>query len=356
MVDKKKQEAGRARWAGVAKSERKALVSKAAHARWKNKDVVLAQHKGVVKLGSFEFACAVLSDGRRVLSERSISLQLGHRRHPDEYERRRAEAEAGELSLPVLISPRIRPFLSPEAVERLGKPIRYQLIEGFGIPAFGVEATLLADVCEAFLAARDANALLPEELPVAESAYRLMRALARVAIDALIDEATGYQVVRDRDELQRLLEKYVSEEFRSWTHFFPDEFYIELFRLRGITTDDVRKRPAYFGHLTNDIVYDRLVPGMLPKLQQVNPVNDRGRRARAHTQHLNSPGADHLRKHLTGVVMLMKASANYPDFKRALDRAAPKQQPAIDVGDDASDTTPHQEPARLKAGRKGGAD
>ncbi|HVY30957.1 MAG TPA: P63C domain-containing protein [Polyangiaceae bacterium] len=352
MADRKKQAAGRARWAGVEKSERKALVSKAAHARWKNKDVVLAKHKGTVKLGALEFGCAVLSDGRRVLSERSISVQLGHRRHPDDYERRRAEVEAGELSLPVVISPRIRPFLSATAVQKLGKPIRYQLIEGFGIPAFGVEATLLADICEAFLAARDANVLLPDELPIADSAYRLMRALARVAIDALIDEATGYQVVRDRDELQRLLEKYVSEEFRPWNQFFPDEFYIELFRLRGITTDDVRKRPAYFGHLTNDIVYERLVPGMLPKLQQVNPSNDRGRRARAHTQHLNSPGADHLRKHLTGVVMLMKASANYADFKRALDRAAPKQQEAVEASADSGDEAPAPTGGQLKAARK----
>lgn len=334
MVDEKKQNAGRRRWEGVSKSEQKSLVSKAAHARWKKRDVVLAQHQGVVKIGAFEFKCAVLSDGRRILSERSISDGIGHRRDAREYERRRAEAESGELSLPVFVSPRVRPFLSPEALERLAKPIRYQAIEGFGIPAFGVEAVVLADVCEAFLAARDAGALSPEELSIAESAYRLMRSLARVAIVALIDEATGYQVVRDRDELQRLLEKYVSEEFRPWQPLFPDEFYIELFRLRNITTDDVRKRPQYFGHLTNDIVYERLIPGALPKLQEVNPANEKGRRSRKHTQHFEKIGKEHLQKHLTGVVMLMKAATNYAEFKRALDRAAPKQG-AIEGGVEA---------------------
>jgi hypothetical protein len=56
--------------------------------------------------------------------------------------------------------------------------------------------------------------------------------------------------------------------------------------LRNLKTDDVRKRPPYFGKLTNDLVYSRLVPGMLPRLDEVNPVNQHGNRARRHHQHL----------------------------------------------------------------------
>jgi hypothetical protein len=185
---------------------------------------------------------------------------------------------------------------------------------------------LIADICDAFVQAREAGVLRPDEQHKADSALKFMRALAKVAVVALIDEATGYQVIRDRDELQKLLEAYVSEEHRVWTKMFPDDFYVQLFRLRNLTTDDVRKRPAYFGHLTNDIVYSRIVPGMLSKLKEVNPSNGNGKRKRTHTQHLSeSMGANHLRSHLSGVVMLMRASSSYKEFIKALDKAAPKQ-------------------------------
>lgn len=325
MVDKNKQKAGKARWLGVQPSEQKALASKAAHARWKGRsDVVVADFTGTVKLAGFELDCAVLSDGRRIFSERTVSLVIGHTRQPAEYEKRLAEQEAGTESLPVFITPVLRQFIPDDVAARLGKPIRYQMKKGWGIPAFGIEATLLADICEAFLAAREAGLLKPDEMPKAAAADKLIRALARVAIVALIDEATGYQVVRDREELQKLLEKYVSEEHRPWNRVFPDDFYIQLFRLRKLTIDDVRKRPAYFGHLTNDIVYSRMAPGVLPRLREVNPTNESGRRNKRHFQFLQKQGETHLQTHLAGVVMLMKASATYADFIKALDKAAPK--------------------------------
>jgi hypothetical protein len=340
MVDENKRKAGIARWNGVTKSEQKVLVSKAAHARWKKReDVVLASHQGTVKLGDFEIRCAVLVDGRRIFSERSLCDAMGHARHPAEYARRHLERERGDDSLPVLVTPNIRPFIPEKIAQKLAMPIRYQLTEGFGIPAFGVEATHLADICEAFLEARESGALAPEEAAKAKAAEQLMRALARVAIVALIDEATGYQVVRDRDELQQLLNRYVSEAFRPWTAIFPDEFYVHLFRLRNLKMDDVRKRPAYFGHLTNDIVYSRLLPGIVARLKEVNPTNERGRRSRKHFQHLtNDVGEHHLRQHLAGVVMLMKASASYGEFTRALNRAAPKQE-VVDAAEADADAT-----------------
>lgn len=60
-----------------------------------------------------------------------------------------------------------------------------------------------------------------------------MIALAKVGVVALVDEATGYQTVRQRDELQRLLSKYIAEELQPWAKRFPDEFYTQMFRLRG---------------------------------------------------------------------------------------------------------------------------
>ncbi|MDC0746018.1 P63C domain-containing protein [Polyangium mundeleinium] len=334
MSDEKKKRAGEARWKGVPDEAKKVLVSQAAHARWKKNadDVRVADYPGTIELAGFTLKCAVLDDATRVLSERSVSAALDHQRHPADYERKQVAAGSGQEILPAFMPSVVANFLPPAVRAQLANPIRYQWQKGFGIPAIGVKADLLADVCEAFLAAREAGLLPAEELGTARAADRLIRALARVAIIALIDEATGYQVVRDRDELQKLLSKYVSEEHRTWMQTFPNEFYVELFRLRNVKTDDIRKKPQYFGKLTNDLVYSRLLPGMLPKLDSVNPVNAQGRRARKHHQHLLDQGEEHLKRHLAGLVYLMRSSANWTEFMKAVNRAAPVQSEAEPVG------------------------
>lgn len=327
MSDEKKKKAGKARWEGVPAETKKMLVSQAAHARWKKEGdaVRVADYRGEIDLAGSVLDCAVLDDGTRVLSERNVAAALEHRRHPADYDRKQLAVASGQEVLPAFMPSVVANFLPASVKTKLANPIRYQSKKGFGIPAIGIEATMLADICEAFLAAREAGALPPDELGKARAADKLMRALARVALVALIDEATGFQVVRDREELQTLLSKYVSEEHRPWMQKFPNEFYVELFRLRNVKTADVRKRPLYFGKLTNDLVYSRLLPEILPKLDDVNPTNEHGRRARKHHQHLLEQGEEHLKTHLTGLVYLMRSSPSWADFMKAVNRAAPVQ-------------------------------
>jgi len=54
-----------------------------------------------------------------------------------------------------------------------------------------------------------------------------------VGVIALVDEATGYQQDRARDELNRILEAYISKELLPWTRRFPDDFFKHTFRLHG---------------------------------------------------------------------------------------------------------------------------
>ncbi len=49
-----------------------------------------------------------------------------------------------------------------------------------------------------------------------------MTAFAKTGLVAVIDEVTGYQYDRERDELQKLLSAYISEELMPWTKRFPD--------------------------------------------------------------------------------------------------------------------------------------
>lgn len=69
----------------------------------------------------------------------------------------------------------------------------------------GYDADLLPAVCDIWLKAREQGLLQTQQLDKAKKAEILMRALAHVGITALVDEATGYQEIRDKIALQKIL-------------------------------------------------------------------------------------------------------------------------------------------------------
>jgi hypothetical protein len=157
---------------------------------------------------------------------------------------------------------------------------------------------------------------------IVHAADILMRGLANVGIIALVDEATGYQRDRAKDALQRILEEFIAKELRPWVRTFPDDYYAQMFRLRGMNWPrDTVKKPQYFGHLTNDIVYKRLAPGVLEELRKTTPKGAAGRyKHQLHRRLTDDVGHPKLREHLASVITIMKLSNNYEDFKRKLDR------------------------------------
>jgi hypothetical protein len=219
---------------------------------------------------------------------------------------------------------RLKPYVSKHLSEVTENPIRFKTLAG--LLAYGYEARVLADLCEAVLAARKAGVLQKQQEHIAAQCEILMRGFARVGIDALVDEATGYQDVRDRNALAKILEAYVAKEIQDYMETFPPNFYKEMFRLRKIPYTGQVKRPQYIGCLTNDLVYARLAPGVLDELRQKNPVVvEKGRRKDKHYKWLTeNVGYRELVKHLDSVVSLMKASDSWDQFKKMLDRAKPK--------------------------------
>jgi hypothetical protein len=154
----------------------------------------------------------------------------------------------------------------------------------------------------------------------------LIRGFARVGIIALVDEATGFQRDRAKDALTRILEAFIAKELRPWLRTFPDEFYQELYRLKGKEfPKDTSYRPRYIGLWTNDIVYNRLAPNVLEQLKVVNPRQEDGRRKHKFFQWLTSNvGYPKLREHLGSVVAIMKLSSDWRDFQAKLDRLHPR--------------------------------
>lgn len=274
-----------------------------------------AAYKGVLDVGHESLRCFVLSDGTRVLSGRSMTTAIGMKGRAQGVGRIAAHSK-------------LRNYFSSELVEQLENPILFSgSTSRTANPTQGYEATVLLNICESILAARDAGALQTE----AEARYgkycdALIRSFAKVGIIALVDEATGYQEVRARDELHRILESYIAKELLPWTKRFPDEFYKEIFRLKGWEYDSKSvKRPSYIGKLTNNLVYDRMPNGVLDELKNRNPTNASGNRKYRHHQLLTPEiGNPHLEKHLASTVALMRASQSWPEFERLFNRSFPK--------------------------------
>ena len=127
----------------------------------------------------------------------------------------------------------------------------------------------------------------------------LVRGLAATGIIALIDEATGFQDHRAKDYLVRFLERYVAKEWRTYVRTFPVGFFKQICRLKGVPFREDMRRPQYFGHIVNDLVWDRLAPGLKDELRRVNPTEENGRRKRKHFQYLtNNIGHPKLLHHL----------------------------------------------------------
>jgi len=310
---------GRARAESLSPEKRSEIAKLAAAARWDNAEPILnATHSGELTLGNAKIECAVLEDGSRVISQRGFARAMGAST-PMALNRR------GAGKLPVLLTANnLQPFIDADLAES-AKPVSYRL-EHSGRSGYGIRDEAVPKILEVWLRARDAGALRHNQIHLAASADILIRGLAHVGIKALIDEATGYQYERPRDALTKILEAFIAKELQPWVKTFPEDFYRELFRLRGLSyPDDSVLRPQYFGLLTNDIVYKRLAPGVLDELKRVIPKNDSGRRTRKFFQKLTGNlGYPKLRELLGAVVAVMKLSRDYHEFIRTLDRLHPR--------------------------------
>ena len=155
----------------------------------------------------------------------------------------------------------------------------------------------------------------------------LIRGLATVGIIALVDEATGYQDIRDRHALHRYLDLYLKAERAKWAKRFPDTFYKQIFRLRNWPWKGMKiNRPSVVGHYTNNIVWDRFAPHIHEELKKRNPKTATGHRLAKHHQWLTDDiGHPVLQNHLSGVLAILRVSSSWRVFNKNLDIAFPKK-------------------------------
>lgn len=282
----------------------------------------IAHNEGILKIGDLEFECAVLPGGIRVLSRTGFLKALG----------RTGKAKGGrkfdqEFKVPVFLSAaNLKPFIPSDLLEN-STPIPFRMQNG--TEAMGYKAELLPQVCRVFCDADKAGVLAHTQVHIAAQAEILRRGFEIVGITALVDEATGYQEIRDRRALEAILDLYLRKEFAAWAKRFPDEFYQQIFRLRGWTWKGMEvNRPQVVGHYTNDVVWDRLAPGLRTELEARNPKNAKGhRRTKHHTWLTEEIGHPALAQHVYALMGFMRICPDkgWDQFYDMVQRAFPKK-------------------------------
>lgn len=289
-----------------------------------------ATHQGQMAVGDVMLDCYVLEDGRRVFHKRGMARALG------------LKSEGGNAFMRTMQRKGLGSQLPADLREKINNPVNFKpLTQDL---AHGYDADVLNEVAKAIVSADKQGKLTASQHGIAAQAEILTNAFAKVGVIALIDEATGYQQIRDPKALRILVQQYIEDEKREWEKQFPDGYYTDLNRLYGsrqFTQNNkgtvIQNRPQHFANFTRDFVYHPLENGaVLEELDRINPkINARGtRRARFH-QHLSQGyGIEKLKHQVQEVMTLMAVSDTVTGFKRLFQKRFPRKGDQSDMLDD----------------------
>lgn len=334
-----KARGGLARAQSLTAEQRREIAQKGAAARW-----AVAAPEGLpvakygapdkaLRLAHVEIPCYVLSDGTRVLVQRGLQSGLGMSE---------GGGKGGARKIVALLETLAGKGVDiKDLIARANSPIKFLPPRG-GNAAFGYEATILPDLCAVLIEAGRRGILGRRSEHLAERAALLQHAFAFLGIIALVDEVTGYQGFRPQDALQVYLEKVISRELAAWVKRFPDEFYENIYKLKGWPWPGMGKnRFSVVGHYTRDLVFERLGPGVLEELEKLTPKNELGYRPNAmHSWLSDDVGVPMLSQHIHSLVMFqrlaLKRGYGWNRYVKMVDEVLPKRGSTIEMplGDD----------------------
>ena len=257
---------GQQRAASLSPERRTEIARKGASARWQRSrqdladrggdvaavDLPTATYKGSLMLVNMEVPCYVLNTGARVIGRTSATEMLTGIKGGGDLEKYLGVAALKQFIDLTSVLERMVSFRLPE-------------VEGLDRQVKGLPADVLIEVAQGFVSALHASQsedadrvkLTSRQREMAINASMFLAACAKVGLDALIDEATGYQYDRKQDALAVKLQAYLEDEMRKWEKTFPDELWREFARLTG-WTGPIYSRPKYWGKLVNELIYEYL--------------------------------------------------------------------------------------------------
>ena len=189
-----------------------------------------AKYTGSLDLGHKSVDCFVLDDERRVISMRATVKAI-------------SGDENGKIMDYIGVKSLV-PYLDPSKVS---ENIIEVNLPGTHFTAKCITAETFLEICSAYVSALASGANLTEkQKSTAINCSILLSACAKTGLIALIDEATGYQYVRESDALQVKIRAFISDELRAWEKTFPDELWEQFGRLTG-WKGSLQQRPKYWG-------------------------------------------------------------------------------------------------------------
>lgn len=289
--DEGRAKGGHARAAALTPEERRESARKAAAARWSKAEspevaegedpgepsgaieevleplpaMPVARWRGTLNIVGIEVPCYVLDNGQKIIGRTSATELLTGIRG------------GGALEKYIAVKA-LEPFINKDLVLERFVPFRLMEVEGLERAVKGLPADLLIEVCQGFVAALQASfdpnskspRLTDRQMQMAMKASAFLSACAKVGLEALIDEATGYQYVRAEDALQVKLRAFIADELRDWEKTFPDELWAEFGRLTG-WKGTLHSRPKWWGRLVIEMIYDTLDPDVAAFLKKNKP-------------------------------------------------------------------------------------
>jgi hypothetical protein len=316
-----KAKGGHARSEALTKREKVAIAKQGAAARWGEKTVC----DGTLDLAGVLIPCYVTENEIRVLSGRGMQDAL-----------RLVDDTYGNVQKPGSRLDRLfrykslKPLISQAKEAGRFEPLRMNYK---GQVLHGYRAEALADICILLVEAQSQGLLRTQRQKIiAERAAKLLGAFAKVGINALVDEATGFHYIKARSALDVILVKFIQQDLRKWVKTFPDEFYFHICRLKGWNYTDENKtlRGPSWGRLTNHLIYDRLAPGVREELKRLTPRDSKGRHKQRLFRRLTEDvGHPRLRELLASEITLMRIFDDnaWDAFMVALNKAIPIYRP-----------------------------
>jgi len=328
--DTKQRAGGIARANNLSPDRRAEIAREAAKLRWRNQrareaeshpvtDVDDSEHeslepspvmpvarwRGALNLVGVDVPCYVLSDGQKIIGRTSATEVL-------------TGIKGGGALEKYLAVRALEPFIDKDLVLERLVPFRLLEVEGLERAVKGLPADLMIEVCQGFVAALQASfdpnsphpRLTDRQREMAIKASMFLSACAKVGLEALIDEATGYQYERAEDALQVKLRMFITDELRAWEKTFPDELWLEFGRLTGWAAP-LRSRPKWWGKLVIEMIYETLDTDVADYLKANKPPPG----IRWHRQLTENHGVRQLVSRCFEVIGMAKTCTNMRELK-----------------------------------------
>lgn len=323
-MPKTRKECGDARAAALTPERKKEISVIASKARWEPK-LPKATHQGILRIMGKELPCVVLDDGQRLITKASVFKAFGRQ------QRGKKQTDSHLSNLPAFLQAQnLQAFVNDEIL-KLIQPIEY-LVEN-GTTAIGYGAETIPSVCDIYLSARKNGKLTANQGVIADISEQIIGALSRVGIIGLVDEATGYQQIRPRDALEAYLNKVLSKELAAWIKRFPDQYYSNIYKIRGWSEYSTSKNKfSCVGTYTNDLIYSRIGEDVLKELKERTPDTSK---AKMHQWLTIDTGHPLLSKHMGEIITLQKLAIaqgfGWKRFMDMVDLVLPKKINALEL-------------------------